>query len=102
MAGAVDRCLSDSLWNIREQGRFAGVAMATDESPPSQPILRGLRFQITVMYWGEFEPVGQWERRGEPPIRRTSCLADICHCPGKKGFDVSRILEKQLARVGPE
>ena len=82
--GGVDRCLSDSLWNLREHGRFAGVAMATDESPPSQPRFRGLRFQITVMYWGAFEPVDQWERCDEPPILRTSCLADICHCPGKK------------------
>ena len=81
--GGVDRCLSDSLWNLREHGRFAGVAMATDESPPSQPRFRGLRFQITVMYWGAFEPVDQWERCDEPPILRTSCLADICHCPGK-------------------
>ena len=82
--GGVDRCLSDSLWILREQGRFAGVAMATDESPPKQPRFRGLRFQITVMYWGAFEPVDQWERRDEPPILRTACLADICHRPGKK------------------
>ena len=53
-----------------------------------------------MMYWGAFEPVDQWERRDEPPILRTSCLADICHCPGKRGVDVSRILEKQLGRVG--
>ena len=76
--GGVDRCLSESLWNLREHGRFA------DESPPSQPRFRGLRFQITVMYWGAFEPVDQWERCDEPPILRTSCLADICHCPGRK------------------
>ena len=57
--GGVDRCLSDSLWNLREHGRFAGAAVATDESPPSQPRFRGLRFQITVMYWGAFEPVDQ-------------------------------------------
>ena len=98
--GGVDRCLSDTLWNLREHGRFAGVAMATDESPPKQPRFRGLRFQITVMYWGAFEPVDQWERCAAPPIMRTSCLADICHCPGKRGVDVSRILEKQLGRVG--
>ena len=27
-------------------------------------------------------------------------LADIMHCPGKKGIDVSGVIEKQLARVG--
>ena len=91
---------SESLRNLRAHGRFAGVAMATDESPPKQPRFRGLRFQITVMYWGAFEPVDQWERCAAPPIMRTSCLADICHCPGKRGVDVSRILEKQLSRVG--
>ena len=48
--GGVVRCLSDSLWNLREHGRFAGAAMATDEIPPHQPRIRGLRFQITVMY----------------------------------------------------
>ena len=25
-------------------------------------------------------------------------IADICHCPGKKGADVARIVEKQAAR----
>ena len=39
--GGVDRCLSDSLWILREQGRFAGVAMATDESPPSSQDFEG-------------------------------------------------------------
>ena len=27
-------------------------------------------------------------------------MGDICHCPGKKGVDVSRVTEKQLSRVG--
>ena len=30
----------------------------------------------------------------------TTMLADIAHCPSKTGTDVSRVLEKQLARVG--
>eukprot|EP00959_Pyramimonas_sp_CCMP1952_P351166 7356593-Pyramimonas_sp.AAC.1 len=45
--GAVDRLSSDRLFQQREEGVFAGVALATDESPPSQPRFRGLRFQIT-------------------------------------------------------
>lgn len=72
----------------------------TDESPPSQPRFRGLRFQITVMFWGTFLPLEAWEHQDDPPILKTSCLGDISHCPGKKGIDVSRVLEKQLARVG--
>ena len=85
---------------LREDGLFAGVALATDESPPSQPRFRGLRFQISVFYMGTFLPLSQWSSFEDPPILRTTCLADILHSPGKKGVDVSRIIEKQLARVG--
>ena len=92
--------MSESLLNLREQGRFAGVALVTDESPPSQPRFRGLRFQITVLFWGTFPDVSLWSTCQEPPITRSTCLADIVHCPGKKGVDVSRVIEKQLARVG--
>jgi hypothetical protein len=98
--GAIDRCTSDEILDAREQNNFAGVALATDESPPSQPRFLGLRFQITVMYLGKYDPPDMWEGRTAPPISRTSMLADIMHCPGKKGTDVSRVLEKQLARVG--
>ena len=98
--GALDRCASDLLYQRREDGSFAGVALATDESPPKQPRFRGLRFQITVMYLGTIPPVHVWESSTSPPITSTSMLADIMHCPGKKGRDVSRILEKQLSRVG--
>ena len=41
---AVDRCTSATLQNLRECGSSADVALATDESPPSQPRFRGLRF----------------------------------------------------------
>ena len=34
--GAVDRYSSDRLFQMREAGAFAGVAVATDENPPSQ------------------------------------------------------------------
>ena len=97
---AVDRCTSETLFNQREAGTFGGVAIATDESPPDQPRFRGLRFQITVLYFGTFVPLSDWQHSQVPPIIRTTCLGDIMHCPGKKGTDVSRILEKQLARVG--
>ena len=35
-----------------------------------------------------------------PPITKFTCLADITHCPGKKGVDVSRVIERQLGRLG--
>jgi hypothetical protein len=98
--GAIDRCTSDKILEAREQNTFAGVGLATDESPPSQPRFLGLRFQITVMYMGRFSPQCTWEGRSEPPISRTSMLADIMHCSGKKGSDVSTVLDTQLARVG--
>ena len=96
--GAMDRVASENLWAKREAGDFAGVALATDESPPSQPRFRGLRFQITVLYLGTYLPVEHWERCASPPISSTSLLGDIMHCPGKKGVDVSRVIEKQLLR----
>ena len=34
------------------------------------------------------------------PIHCTSMLGDILHCRGKKGTNVSWVLEKQLSRVG--
>ena len=98
--GAVDRYSSDRLFQMREAGAFAGVAVATDETPPSQARFRGLRFQISVMYIGNILHVSSWEMSASPPISSTCMLADIMHCPTKKGADVSRILEKQLARVG--
>jgi len=35
--GALDRCTSDHIFVARENNTFAGAALATDESPPSQP-----------------------------------------------------------------
>ena len=66
--------------------------------PPEAPRFRGLRFQITVLYLGTFAPLSTWETSEDPPLRRESMLGDICHCPGKKGDDVARIVEKQSGR----
>ena len=71
---AVDRWTSEHLMQLREEGRLAGVAMVTDESPPSQPRFRGLRFQITVLYWGTYLPASSWEFFAVPPIVVTSCM----------------------------
>ena len=98
--GAVDRLAAENLFKAREAGSFAGVAVATDESPPSQPRFRGLRFQVTVFYFGTYKALREWSSCDAPPILKSTCLADIMHCPGKKGVDVSRIIEKQLGRLG--
>ena len=47
--GALDRWVSEMIYQNRGKGCFAGFAFATDESPPSQPRFRGLCFQIAVM-----------------------------------------------------
>ena len=96
----MDRWASERIFTLRGQGLLAGCALATDESPPSQPRYRGLRFQITVLFVGSFKPLELWESSTVPPIHRQPVLADIMHCPGKKGTDVSQVLEKQLARIG--
>ena len=44
--GALDRRTSEFLFKCREDGSFAGVAVATDESPPKQPRFQGLRLQM--------------------------------------------------------
>ena len=98
--GALDRQRADIIYNLREKGRFAGVAIATDESPPRAPRFRGLRFQITVLYLGTFAPLDSWDTSEDPPLMVTSMLGDIMHCPGKQGADISRVLDRQLARVG--
>ena len=91
--GALDRCTSEQIFEHREHERLAGCALVTDESPPSQPRFRGLRFQITVLYWGVFVPLEDWETCSEPPILVRTCLGDIMHCHGKKGADVNKCLE---------
>ena len=84
----------------REECRFAGVALAIDESPRCQPRFRVLRFQITALYWGKYILVEFWGRSAGPPILKSSCIGDIMQCPGKQGVDVCNVIEKQFARVG--
>ena len=98
--GAVDRCMAENLAQCRHCGKFAGVAVATDESPPSQPQFRGFRFQITVFYIGLYVDSRHWNSCEDPPIISKNLLADIMHCPGKKGVDASRVIDKQLGRIG--
>ena len=40
--GAVDRVNSDLIYEHRLKGRFAGVALATDESPPKPTPIQGV------------------------------------------------------------
>ena len=67
--GALDRWVGEMIFQKRGEGSFAGFGFATDESPPSQPRFRGLRFQVTVMYIGTFAPLGRWESMADPPLK---------------------------------
>ena len=89
----VDRCTLEDLWALREEGKFAGVALAIDESPPSQPRVLGFRFPMTVMYWGTFLLVEDG-RVSQPSYFEEILLGrhDIMHCPGKKGVGVLQCL----------
>ena len=79
---------------------FFGAGIATDESPPSQPRLRGLRFQVTFAYLPFFADLSAWEDAEAPPVRIEAALLDLCHCPGKDGLVVTGVVRKQLARLG--
>ena len=64
--GAYDRCFADKLMRMRGEGKFAGVGMATDESPPEAPRFRGMRFQISVYYWGFWKDEDLWDTSEDP------------------------------------
>ena len=64
--GALDRWVGEMIFQKRGEGCFAGFGFASDESPPSQPRVRGLRFQITVMYIGTFAPSRSMGVNGGP------------------------------------
>ena len=44
-----------------------GLAVATDESPPSQPRFGGLRFQVTLVYAPLWKPEETWDDSLAPP-----------------------------------
>ena len=71
---ALDAYHKGFLFKQREPGNLAGVAIATDESPPKQPRFGGLRFQITLVYVGTYKSLAEWETLDDPPITRTSVL----------------------------
>ena len=75
------------------------LAVATDESPPSQARVGGLRFQVTLVYAPLWRPESTWDDSPDPPLDTESYMADVCHCLGKDGPTVMAVLDKQLMRV---
>ena len=78
---AMDCHLRDAILEAKQEGRFIGAGIATDESPPSQPRFRGLRFQVTFLYTPWVLDVAPWKNCGEPPVSVDAFLLDLCHCP---------------------
>ena len=98
---ALDSQLKQDLRELRDRDPVAfGVALATDESPPSQRRFGGYRFQVTMAYLPRWRPSESWDACSAPPLDVEPRLLDICHCPGKDGPSVMRVLDKQLSRVG--
>ena len=98
---ALDSLLKEELQKKRDAdpGAF-GVALATDESPPSQRRFSGYRFQVTMAYVPAWLPEDEWDRSETPPLVVQPRLLDICHCPGKDGASLMKVLDKQLGRIG--
>jgi len=97
---ALDCHVRDRILAAKEAGRFIGVGIATDESPPSQPRFRGLRFQVTLLYIPWVLDEALWENCDDPPVSVEALLLDLCQCPSKDGMTVTNVVHKQLNRVG--
>ena len=103
LCDAVEAHLKHRLADARENGSFVGCGFETDESPPSGPKWAGLRFQISIAYFGFIPPADEWDRpewSEQPPIKCIRHLCDIINAPGKDGATVAKIVTMQLARMG--
>ena len=52
------------------------------------------------MYTPLWRPEETWEASEDAPLDAAPLLLDLCHCPGKDGPAVMRVIDKQLGRVG--
>jgi len=96
---AVDAVVKGRLAKWRGD-RVFGVGIASDESPPAGTRFSGFRFQVTYLYVPVFDPVQVWSRATSPPLQNHKYLLDVCHCEGKDGVSVMKVLTKQLDRLG--
>ena len=96
---AMESWAEEKIWKSRGVS-FFGAGIATDESPPSQPRFRGLRFQVTLLYVPHIPPMETWEGEEKAPLTVDRYLLDVCHCQHKDGNYVAGVVQKQLARLG--
>ena len=90
--------LAEKIRAWREQDPDAfGVALATDESPPSQRRFGGCRFQVTMVYLCRFFPTEFWDASATPLLDMEPRLQDICHCPRKDGPSVMKVIDNSRA-----
>jgi len=100
---ALDVLVARKIEAARQEGRFFGFGMCTDESPPKVRRFRGFRFQATRLYVPISPCRTEWERPlydEQPPIDTLKLLCDMCHCPGNKGSDVDAVIDKHISRLG--
>jgi hypothetical protein len=97
---SLDSLLEELLASREQDPGAVGVALATDERPPSQRRFGGYRFQASMVYFPIWHPMETWDASETPPLGVSSQLLDICHCLGKSGPSVMHVVDKQLQRVG--
>ena len=89
---ALDACTAAEWQAIRDKDPEGfGVALASDESPPSQRRFGGYRFQVTLVYLPRWRPEDTWDSCKAPPLDAEPIMADICHCLGKDGRSVIKV-----------
>jgi hypothetical protein len=96
---AVDCWVKAKIAESRGRNMF-GCGIASDESPPASHRFTGYRFQVTYVYIPFFKDENLWESSLSPPLRCEKLLLDVCHCDGKDGVSVMRVISKQLDRLG--
>ena len=53
-----------------------------------------------MIYFPKWHPLETWDSSATPPLDVHPRLLDICHCPGKDGPTVMKIIDKQVLRLG--
>lgn len=85
---AMDKQVAEDLYQRRVAGTFAGICVATDESPPNASRFLWFRFQITCLYIGVVPDIAEWSGFRSPPSKWPMCSASssigavqACHPP---------------------
>ena len=100
---ALDALIADRIRRAIEGGRCFGFSFTSDESPPNCRRYAGLRFQITWLYWLEFERECEWEKEeylNTRPFKRYKTMCDIMNSTTKTGVGVLQTMATQWLSKG--